>query len=97
MEKAKVTPETRNRLLQEWANSSLSQKEFSVCKGIKYATFHSWVKKQKQDDDTPTDFIPLSLPEFGNPVMELVFPTGKKLVFYAQPSVHYLQSLLSLQ
>ena len=56
--------------LRHWKESGLSQRAYSVQKGINPRTFNNWVKrqknwKQKEGDRTQDEFIPVKFPDGG--------------------------------
>lgn len=100
MQKKFTSQEQRNQFIQEWQESSLSQKAFAEKHGINYGTFHSWVKKKGQDVKfEKPGFVPISITSTCFPSeakVELTFSSGAKLSFSYQPDPAYLQSLLRL-
>lgn len=95
----RVSQQEKDQLIRKWKKSDLNQKEFAAQNGIKYATFHSWIKKHKQEQDDPA-FIPVNVKETPAPASqqtEVVFPGGVKVAFNYQPEVEYLQRLAKLR
>lgn len=97
MQKRKTSEEQKHHLIELWKQSGLSQKEFSSQHGINYATFHLWVKSDKEKPSTKPGFVPVSfdsVPASSEIKIEIAFPSGIKLNFFYQPDLLYLQNLL---
>jgi len=87
-------------LIEGWKGSGLSQKAYCRHHQITYCSFHYWYKVYRdQSGEEKTNrpaFVPLRVEGAGaaRPLMELVLPGGKRLLFHHQPTVDFLKALL---
>ena len=69
-------------LMEEFAKSGRSQKEFSASKGIVFHTFNYWFRKLKKEKEEPAGFVRV---ETGTALsgateqLEVVYPNGVKV------------------
>jgi hypothetical protein len=85
-------------LIQVWKKSGKKQLEFCREKDIAYSKFQYWMKKYKDQSRIvgDNDFVPVVVkdqPKMGGS-MELLFPDGRKLIFYQAVEASYLRALL---
>jgi hypothetical protein len=96
-------PETRQqmfRLIEEWQQSNLTQKEYCEQQSIRYHVFHYWYKRYRQQqggiDNKNSSFVKLQI---SKPVttgaVEIHFPGGIHLFFHEPVSSNYLKALIS--
>ncbi len=76
-------------LVEQWAESGLSQKQFAKDHQIKYHTFTYWVKRYRQRQHQNNGFIPIDLTtalsahaSTGTPRIELILDGGLVLRVY---------------
>ena len=77
----------------KWQESGLSKKVFCKTNGLPYGTFMYW-QKQLSTPEEGEGFseIPI-MPVCSYPV-EVIFPSGVRMVFQATPSVDWLKALV---
>jgi len=69
-------------LMEEFAQSGQTQKEFSTARGMAFHTFNYWFRKLKNEKEEPSGFVRV---ETGTAIsgageqLELVYPNGVKL------------------
>jgi hypothetical protein len=87
-------------MIDGWKGSGLSQKAYCLKHSVPYYVFHYWYKVYRDEKGEPNNnkpaFVPLrvaSVPS-ARPLMELVLPDGKRLLFNQQPTVDFLKALL---
>lgn len=74
------TKEEMYHLVDSWASSAKTQKEFCAELGIKSGTFSYWVGKKKVALSTSSGFVKLDTGSGSCPaVIEIVYPNGVKL------------------
>ena len=77
--------ETRDEmvlLMEEFARSGQTQKDFSASKGMGVHKFNYWFRKLKKERETPSGFVRLDTGAAhggADPRAELVFPNGVRL------------------
>jgi hypothetical protein len=87
-------------MIDGWKGSGLSQKAYCRQLGIRYYVFHYWYKVYRDEKNEPKSskpaFVPLRVDGVPatRPLMELLFPDGKRLLFNQQPTVDFLKALL---
>ena len=71
-------------LVDEYHNSGISMRDFTVSKGIKLSTFTYWVRKKKQAEDPSASgsFIPLDFKQIksSSGAIEIVYPNGVRVI-----------------
>jgi len=78
------------KIIEGWKESGLPQKDWCERKKITYSTFHYWYKHYRQQEiriSEPQDnFVQLDVQDgrTESALAELVFPDGKRLIFYQQ-------------
>ena len=87
-------------MINEWQQSSLTQKAFCEQHTIRYHVFHYWYKRYRdaQAVDKEPGFIPLQIkPSFDISAahIELLLPDGKRLLFHQPVSSDYLKAIIS--
>jgi hypothetical protein len=82
-------------LYQQWQESGLSRKAFCQLHDLSYATFNYWFKRlHDTGPSAPTGFTELNVPSTAAFSLEVVFPSGSRLVFQHEPSATWLRELL---
>jgi len=69
-------------LMEEFARSGQTQKDFSASKGMNVHKFSYWFRKLKKERETPSGFARVdtgAAPAGPNAQAELVFPNGVRL------------------
>ncbi|WMJ71719.1 hypothetical protein RCC89_18505 [Cytophagaceae bacterium ABcell3] len=94
----KVSDQMRE-LYQLWQQSGISKKEFSLRQNINYQKFIYWCGKYRTEEPG-TGFVPLkvSSPDEINPAagnMEVVFPSGAKVIFHGMADPSFVKQLVS--
>lgn len=92
--------QTMFALIETWQGSGQTQKEFCQSHGLAYSAFHYWYKKYRGHQalrQPSAAFVPVTIQSkgAGSPVVELVWPDGKRLNFYQAVEVSWLKALLS--
>ena len=88
--------EEKFRLIEEWQQSSLTQKEFCKKVNIGYHIFHYWYKKYKSvyTQQEGPGFISLEVKESANkPSAEIFLSNGTRLVLKSVDSA-FIRSLI---
>jgi hypothetical protein len=86
--------------IEGWKASGLSQKTYCLKHSVPYYVFHYWYKVYRDEKSEPGTSKPAFVPvrvdgaPSVRPLMELILPGGKRLVFHHQPSVDFLKALL---
>ncbi len=85
-------------MIESWKGSGQSQQEFCNAQGVSYFIFHYWYKKYREHKSGGglSAFVPVHIQKTssGLPLIELIFPDGKRIHFYDRVEVSFLQSLL---
>ncbi len=87
-------------VIESWQRSGLSQKAYCQQHSIRYHQFHYWYRvyrdQKGQTNSEEPSFVALTIRDVStqSPLLELVLPGGKRLVFYHQPTVDFLAALL---
>ena len=69
-------------LMEEFAVSGQSQKEFSASRGIALPTFNYWFRKLRKEKEGPSGFVRVETGAAPSPAggqLELVYPNGVRL------------------
>ena len=69
-------------LMEEFANSGQTQKDFSAARGMAFHTFNYWFRKLKKEKEGPSGFVRVDTGiTYAGPdgELELVYPNGVKL------------------
>ena len=69
-------------LMEEFADSGQSQKEFSASRGIALPTFNYWFRKLRKENEGSPGFVRVETGAAPSPAggqLELVYPNGVKL------------------
>ena len=87
-------------MINEWQQSSLTQKAFCEQQSIRYHVFHYWYKRYRdgQATDKEPGFISLGVKPSSDssaPHTELLLPDGKRLLFHQPVSSDYLKAMIS--
>ena len=87
-------------MINEWQQSSLTQKAWCEQHAMRYHVFHYWYKRYRdaQAVDKEPGFIPLQIkPSFDTSAahIELLLPDGKRLLFHQPVSSNYLKAVIS--
>ncbi len=89
------------KLIEQWKESSMSQKLFCEQMQIRYHVFHYWYKQYKMVNGSETPavsaFVPLHINQTisTDPFAEIIFADGKRLLLNQFVDVHFLRNLLS--
>lgn len=89
------------KLIEQWKESSMSQKLFCEQMQIRYHVFHYWYKRYKTMSGTKVNavsaFVPLQINQTisTDPFAEIIFADGKRLLLNQFVDVHFLRNLLS--
>lgn len=82
--------------IDQWQQSSLTQKAFCRQVNLAYHIFHYWYKRYRITQNKPaSSFIKLGVSSSAYSSMELVLPDGKRLLFHQPVSIDYLKALIS--
>lgn len=89
--------------IEAWKSSGLSQKSYCEQSGIASHIFHYWLSKyriREQGVNAEKGFVPVKVvsakqPASPAPFLEVIGCNGNRLVFFDQPDVSFLKSLLS--
>jgi hypothetical protein len=96
-------PEVRQqmfKLIEQWQQSKLTQKEYCEQQLIKYHVFHYWYKRYREQQagavGNSSSFVKIQVakPVTGGAV-EIHFPSGIRLFFHESVSSNYLKALIS--
>ena len=87
-------------MINEWQQSSLTQKAFCEQHTIRYHVFHYWYKRYRDEQATDKEpgFISLKIKPSSDsfaPHTELLLPDGKRLLFHQPVSSDYLKAIIS--
>ena len=87
-------------MINEWQQSSLTQKAWCEQHAMRYHVFHYWYKRYRdaQAVDKEPGFIPLKIkPSFDTSAahIELLLPDGKRLLFHQPVSSNYLKAVIN--
>lgn len=69
-------------LMEEFARSGQTQKEFSASRGMALPTFNYWLRKLKDENGGPSGFVRVETGTAGSGAglqLELVYPNGVRL------------------
>ncbi|TQM48545.1 hypothetical protein BDE36_0230 [Arcticibacter tournemirensis] len=86
--------------IQAWKSSGLSQKSYCEQNNIASHIFHYWLSKyriREQGVDTEKGFVAVKVVSAKKPAasLEVIGCNGNRLIFFEQPDVSLLKSLLS--
>jgi hypothetical protein len=90
------TKEQMYPLVAQWEQSGKTLKDFARENQIALACLGYWRKKRAQEStqvDAPGFFSPVEAPRNGGGLVELIFPSGARAIFY-QPDVDLIRSLI---
>lgn len=87
-------------LIAVWRTSGKTQRDFCKEKDIAYSKFQYWLKRYKEHDPTTTRpaFVPVRVNDQAiekTGALELVYPDGRRLIFYQEIDPSFLRRLLS--
>lgn len=86
-------------IIEQWEQSSLSQRAFCEQRSLKFHTFYYWYKCHKQQgntDNNQSTFLELQIAKPATvSSVEIHFPGGIRVVFHEQVSSSYLKSMIS--
>jgi hypothetical protein len=96
-------PEVRQqmfKLIEQWLQSKLTQKEYCEQQSIRYHVFHYWYKRYRQQQagngNNHSSFVKLQIAKtVTTGVVEIHFPDGIRLFFHEPVSSNYLKALIS--
>jgi hypothetical protein len=101
MSKRKHRSETSMlELVTQWQSSGISQNIFCKQEGLPYSVFQYWLKKFRKSSGAATsEFIEMKVLEAAtqtatNSEIEVIFPSGTKIIFKACPDVSFIRSLV---
>ena len=91
-------------LISQWSTSGLTPMEFCEKHNLANHQFYYWLKKIKQKNqstvpDARSNFIPVHISKSKEqtetaPLLELIFPNGKRIKFYSSVNFSELRSLV---
>jgi hypothetical protein len=88
------------KMIESWSKSKMRQKDFCKQHQLGYHVFHYWLKvwKKGQVSNKSSSFIPVKLTtqDFASEpkTAEIVFPDGRRIIFYNNPDPALLRNLL---
>ena|SRR5450432_4098357 len=96
-------PEVRQqmfKLIEQWQQSDLTQKEYCEQQSIKYHVFHYWYKRYREQQagnkNNNSSFVKLQIAKpIAAGAVEIHFPAGIRLFFHEPVSSNYLKALIS--
>lgn len=77
----------------KWQESGLNKKEFCKTYGLSYATFIYW-HKQLSTPEEGEGFSEIPIKPVCSYPVEVIFPSGVRMVFQETPSVDWLKALV---
>lgn len=84
-------------MLEAWRQSGLTRREFCIQHNVSYSTFNYWCRRLSAD--APAGFTEIEVksksPATLGIGLEVVFPSGVKLVFGKEPCASWLKNLVS--
>jgi hypothetical protein len=93
------------KLIEQWQQSKLTQKQFCGQQSIKYHVFHYWYNRYRQEhpitigsgvDNNSSSFVKLQIAKPVTAVaVEIHFPGGIRLFFHEPVNSNYLKALIS--
>lgn len=94
----KFSPQEIACILSRYKESGKTPKEFCREEGIHTSTLGNWLHGRGRKNKTSrlSAFVSLELPVAG-PLMQINFPGGRSVLFYAEPRTEFLKSLLADQ
>lgn|SRR5690606_36571421 len=87
-------------LISQWQSSGISQNIFCKQQGLPYSVFQYWLKKFRKSSEEPkSGFLEMKIPEEvisseTKTEIEIIFPSGARVVFKSQPETSFLRSLV---
>lgn len=88
-------------LIEAWRASGKTQRDFCLEKDIAYGKFHYWLKRYRGHDSTTatrSGFVTVEVNDHlaaGSGALELIYPDGRRLIFYKHVDPSFLRTLLS--
>lgn len=82
-------------LVEEWMQSSYSQRQFARHYQINVNTFRYWIHKMRSDQTSSDGFVELPLPT-SDPQLCVRYPNGVEVFLPASTSPQTLQTLIRL-
>jgi hypothetical protein len=83
-------------LLEAWRNSGLSRRKFCMQNGISYSSFNYWFRRLEKPASSGFDLVEVNgVDSEERHPLQVVFPSGAKVVLEQVPSVEWLRKLVS--
>ena len=82
-------------LVEEWMQSSYSQRQFARHYHINIHTFRYWIQKMRNEQASSDEFVELPLPP-SEAQLCVRYPNGVEVFLPASTSARTLQTLISL-
>lgn len=79
-------------ICQQWEQSGLSRRVFCNQHNIAHQTFNYWYKRITSKESS--GFAEVTLPASRKASVEVVFPSGVRIIFEGEPSVGLLRELV---
>jgi hypothetical protein len=92
----KRTLSQMQEICQRWEQSGLSRRIFCEQNNIAHQTFNYWYKRRAPKENA--GFTEVTLPggvaADKKGAVEVIFPSGARITFEGEPSVHWLKELV---
>lgn len=83
-------------LLEAWRKSGLSRRKFCLQNSISYSKFNYWFRRHEESESSGFDEVQIADSESDAPQsVQIVFPSGAKVLFTQAPSAEWLKRLVS--
>lgn len=94
----KFSLQERAGIVSRYKESGKSPQEFCQQEGIHTSTLGNWLHGRGRKNKTSrlSPFVSLEIP-VTEPLMQINFPGGRSVLFYAEPRTEFLKSLLTDQ
>lgn len=93
--------EEKSDIVSRFEQSGKNISEFCRQEGINTSTLNNWIrakgkKENEHSNKQPGGFVSVKLPEVSvvKPFMRICFPDGRRIIFYAEPNVALVKSLV---
>lgn len=84
-------------LIEQWKQSSLSQKSFCEEHSLRYHTFYYWLKcyRRQHADNNNNSFVKLNIDAPSSSyAAEIYFPNGVRVIFHEPVNSSYLKTMV---
>lgn len=93
--KAHRSPEEMLEILSTWKSSGLSRQAFCKEHQLPYSVFQYWNRKfNEENKQVESSFIELSNTPSSLPELEILFPSGVKIVLSGKTDPDFIRSLV---